>query len=44
MRTVVVSSSAEPLISNAGAHVGRNTFVAMAMAMQQEHGDLMPMS
>lgn len=40
----VVSSSGEPLLSNVGAHAGRNTFVAMAVARQPEHGDLMPTS
>lgn len=40
----VVSSSEEPLLSNVGAHAERNTFAAMAVARQPEHGDLMPMS
>jgi hypothetical protein len=43
-QTAAVSSSEEPPISNVGAHAGKNTFAAMAMARQQEHEGPKPMS
>lgn len=41
-RTGIVSASKEPQELDEGAHVGKSTFAAMAMAKQPKHEDLMP--
>ena len=43
-QTGIVFASKEPPELDEGAHAGKSTFAAMAMAKQPKHGDLMPKS